>query len=235
MTQTPTNSRIYAIGDVHGKTALLHQLYEKILTDSQSFKGQLYLVFMGDYIDRGTQSQQALTFLSETDFTPFKTTFLLGNHEQALLQFLETPKKLKSWYERWGGLSTLQSYQIVMSANTAPEEIATQLKANMPEKHLFFLKSLESYKILGDYLFVHAGVKPKKSIEKQKLDDLLMIREGFLNQPHHLPYKVVFGHTIQPEPLVEDDRIGIDTGAYMGGPLTAVVLEGTDIRFLQAL
>ncbi|MCP5405880.1 MAG: metallophosphoesterase [Pseudomonadaceae bacterium] len=234
----PEGQRVYAVGDIHGLDALLADLLERITADIADAPSHVTLLFIGDYIDRGPASKQVLERLGNLNFPAnVATVFLRGNHEQALLEFLADPVARPDWLG-WGGEETLASYGIRLHAPDGrlrtPAALAAELdEALAANNHKVFLQSTKLLHRQGDYLFVHAGVRPSVPLHRQLESDLLFIREGFVGRPHGLPCRVVYGHTMVAEPLVLPDRIAIDTGAYTGGPLTAAVLEEEDVRFLQ--
>lgn len=235
--QTPPNTRIYAIGDIHGMADKLTDLLHKIQADAQTYTGKKVLIFLGDYIDRGLKSRETLEMISTLNWPNWKKICLMGNHEFGCLTFLNAPDSLPQWASDWGGATMLQSYRVPVAHSSKPQDLATKLTAQMPEHHLIFLKNLPLTHIEGDYLFVHAGVKNHTPLEEQENWDLMFIREPEFDPriPHNLPYKVVYGHRPKEDPLNTQDRICIDTGAYKpNGKLTAAILEDDSIRFLQA-
>lgn len=243
--KTPPNTRIYAIGDIHGMAQKLTALHAQIQIDAANFNGQKILIHMGDYIDRGLHSKQVLEILStqpqQKEWQGWKIINILGNHEFGCLTFINAPEKLKEWMTTWGGATMLQSYGVPIAASTSPTQARDGLLARLPAHHLNFLKKLSLYHTEEDYAFVHAGVKKGTLLAHQNEWDLLFIREDDAispfhpDIPHELPYRIVYGHRPKTEPLVTLDRICIDTGAYKpNGKLTAVVLENDTERFLTA-
>ena len=231
----PENTRVYAIGDIHGCADLLISLLKQIEHDAKGFSGTITLITLGDYINRGPDSKGVLKLLRALP-QRFNPVFLRGNHEVELLSFLDKPEAYAHWLG-WGGLETCASYGIApygARGTRSAGTLAAELELAMAETgDLAWLKNTLFKHTLGSYGFVHAGVRPKVPFEAQSEYDLVMIREDWINRPHGLPLKIVFGHTIFPEPLITPDRIGIDTGAYDSGVLTAVVLEGDEMRFLS--
>jgi serine/threonine protein phosphatase 1 len=236
--KTAPSTRIYAIGDIHGRLDLLKQLHEKILLDVVGCRAKRkLLIYMGDYIDRGMQSREVLDYLIHQKLGKFQSIFLRGNHEFAMRSFMQNPKHASEWLN-WGGDATLFSYKINLfdeaKRRKSPKQLADELNEAAPQAHVKFLESLLNYHIEGDYLFVHAGVRPGISLEQQTLKDMLMIRDDFIQGGSLSPIgkTVVFGHTIFNQPFLGPQRIGIDTGAYYSGKLTALVLEGTKQSFI---
>lgn len=223
----------YAIGDIHGCAALLDTLLAEIARDLESVPRNHeppILIFLGDYIDRGVDSRGVIDrLIAETAREGVETRCLLGNHEQAMLFFLEQPVRGAAWLVH-GGMETLQSYGVATPSLKAKSDELTAardaLAAALPAEHLAFLRKLERFALYGDYVFAHAGVNPSKTIWKQTDADLFWIRERFLKSKRAFPYVVVHGHTPAPEFYRDARRIGVDTGAYMSGRLTAVRLQG---------
>jgi len=230
--------RIYCIGDIHGRVDLLYQLHKLIIADSDNYHGTKTLVYLGDYIDRGSESKQVLDcLLDETQLTSFKKVYLLGNHEQVLLQFLYTDDAhiANDWF-KFGGLATLMSYGVELRGIPTLKDLArirTELHNKIPKQHLDFYKNLSFYYEAGDYFFVHAGIKPKLKLDKQRPEDLLWIRDEFITSQLFHGKIIVHGHTVSPEPELLSNRIGIDTGAYSSGKLTCAVLENLNCNFIQ--
>lgn len=235
-----TSALIYAIGDVHGRQDLLASLIGKIKQDmSQQNKGQIartLVVFLGDYIDRGPGSKDVIETMSKLKISGAELVFLRGNHEAAALEFLRDPNQGSNWI-RFGGRETLESYGVAMPREIDEIEDFTPYGQAFLKKisaqHVSFLKSLISYKIEGEYMFVHAGIHPAKPAEAQSDDEYLWIRDTFLKSMKKLPYIVVHGHTPEPKPVWDGRRIGIDTGAYMTNKLTAVRLFEGNVVFLS--
>lgn len=235
----PADTRVYAVGDIHGSAHLLEALMEQIVEDAGRQPGvaRKLLVFLGDYVDRGLESPRVIDMLSAGPPPGFEQVCLMGNHEEAMFGFLEDIRIGPMWLRNGGG-ETLLSYGIALPSSIAGvnerlEAARLALRERLPESHLAFLKGLALFHVEGDYLFVHAGVRPKVALANQHPNDLLWIREEFLSSRADFGHVVVHGHTIAPEPQERPNRIGIDTGAYATGVLTCVVLEGAERRFLQ--
>jgi serine/threonine protein phosphatase 1 len=233
----PEGTRVYAIGDIHGSAHLLDALCERIADDAgHGGPERKVLVYLGDYVDRGLESPRVIDTLIAGPPPGFEQVCLMGNHEEAMFGFLEDISVGPMWLRNGGG-ETLLSYGVSLpnSGDVAARlEAARQdLRARLPRAHLDFLRGLQLFHIEGDYLFVHAGVRPGVDLGDQHRNDLLWIREDFLRSNADLGHMVVHGHTIATDPQVRANRIGIDTGAYATGVLTCLVLEGTERRFLQ--
>lgn len=232
----PENHRLYCIGDIHGRLDLLQEVHQKIASDALAFDGVKILVYLGDYIDRGLHSKQVIDCLLGNNFPAFKTIFLMGNHEQVLLDFLnrKDPSIAYDWF-RFGGLPTLASYGVtVQGIPTAKdlEQLRAEFREKMPAAHLAFFERLIFYYEIDGYFFVHAGIRPKIKLHRQRPEDMLWIREEFLNSDLFHGKVIVHGHSITDEPEIRHNRIGIDTGAYASGKLTCAVLEESNCRFL---
>lgn len=234
----PPGVRVYAVGDVHGQLDLLKPLLSQIADDAAAAPAgtEITVVMLGDYIDRGLGSRAVIETLTRLAVMPPRLRFLKGNHEQAMLAFLDDPSAGPVWVQHGGG-ETLASYAIKPPAPNASHDVwqaaRSALIDALPGHHLRFLKALEQSVVIEPYLFVHAGVDPDKPLKDQTEQDLLWIRDKFLYSPRKLEYLVVHGHTPEHEPFRDERRIGIDTGAYITGVLTAVRLEADRASFLQ--
>ena len=232
---------IYAVGDVHGRADLLLSLLRKIAQDAarQPDGVARELIFLGDYVDRGADSkgviETILQVAKERDF--WAVTALKGNHEAALLQFLADPEFWPMWSE-FGARETLLSYGVTPPLRTAAPDVLVQardrLYAAMPDEHRHFLAGLELMAERGDYLCAHAGVRPGMPLDEQTEEDLLWIRDDFLKSEKRLAKVIVHGHTPEEEAFIGHHRIGVDTGAYATGVLTAIKLKGSEQTLIQA-
>lgn len=227
------NSRLYVIGDIHGRLDLLDRVIAAIHRDVERHGPAALTLTLGDYVDRGPASRGVLDRLIENPFpTPYVA--LKGNHEALLEAFLADPSVGTHW-RRLGGLETMQSYGVAASrlmVGKSGEEAASRLRAALPAAHVNFLRSLKTWFSHGRYFFCHAGVRPGVPLERQNDDDLLWIRGEFLNSQSDFGKIVVHGHTPVERPEVLPNRINIDTGAFATGRLTCLVLDDGDPRFL---
>jgi serine/threonine protein phosphatase 1 len=232
----PDGRRIYAIGDIHGRRDLLTEMHGVIAADARSAtKLDKVCVYIGDYVDRGDDSRGVIDLLLAGPLPGFRAVHLLGNHEDIMLRFLEDPTVARMWIAN-GGDATLYSYGVDWRAHVQADDLESlrhAFRTAIPTSHLKFLRGLTLSHAEGDYLFVHAGVRPGRDIAQQDADDLIWIRDEFLSSEADHGSVVVHGHSISPEPDLRDNRIGIDTGAFASGKLTSLVLEGATRRFLQ--
>jgi serine/threonine protein phosphatase 1 len=234
----PKGQLVYAVGDIHGRLDLLRTLLRRIAGDArQSPEAHpKTLVFLGDYVDRGPDSCGVVETLIGGLPDGFETHFLKGNHEALLLDFLGNPLVLAHWLIN-GGDATMASYGVDVDrlerSGAAPEIWRSAFAAALPEPHLRFFRSLKLGISIGDYLFVHAGVRPGVPIAAQDEADLIWIRREFLDCLEPFGKIVVHGHTPEKAPQMRPNRIGIDTGAFFTGRLTALRLEDGAQSFLQ--
>ena len=233
----PEGQLLYAVGDIHGRLDLLESLLGLIERDATGrHADRRTLVFLGDYVDRGPDSRGVVERLIGDPPQGFATHFLKGNHEAILLDFLEDAWRLDHWLMN-GGDATMRSYGVdterLAHEGAAPEAWRQIFAEALPEAHLRFFRDLQLSATFGDYLFVHAGVRPGVPLAAQSEADLIWIRGPFLNHADPFDKIVVHGHTPEQEPVARQNRIGIDTGAVFTGRLTALRLEGGAGEFLQ--
>lgn len=228
MPRIPDDLRIYAIGDIHGRADLLSEILDGIAADERRLPkiAETRLVFLGDYVDRGPASRQVIDILETGLPSGCRPIYLKGNHEDMLLKALISPAGQEIWLAN-GGEATLRSYGIHRHHVPSSEVI----EAFGP--HRRFFDGLTLTHEVGDYLFVHAGVRPGVALGSQRPNDLMWIRHDFLGHNGDLGRIVVHGHTPTSSPEVRPNRIGIDTGAWMTGALTALRLEGEERAFIS--
>ena len=234
----PADTAVYAIGDIHGCPDLLDALHGRIL-DHAAERGvsRKVVVYLGDYVDRGRDSRGVLDMLIKSPLPGFECVFLKGNHEDAMLKFL-TDTKIGPGWMGFGGDMTLLSYGVdPQSLPVAQEDglafMQSQLAKNLPSSHRQFLESLVLSHSEGDYFFAHAGVRPGVALDDQRPEDLIWIRDAFLESRQPFGKVVVHGHSIRLEPEFRQNRIGIDTGAVFTGVLTCLALWGRERDVLQ--
>ncbi len=231
----PASRRVYAVGDIHGHSEKLRRLLGKILAEAEVWRGRTELIFVGDYVDRGPDSRGVIELLLDLPKT-VTAHFIRGNHEQALLDFLSDPSDYPVWH-RFGADETLLSYGVQppdVSTISELRDARTRFAAALPARHKQFFAALVPSVTIGDYHFVHAGVRPGVPLSRQTDQDLMWIREEFLLSEEKHGKIIVHGHTPYPEPVQRPNRIGVDTGVYITGRLTALCLEGDRRRFLQS-
>ena len=232
----PEGERVYAVGDVHGCADQFGALLAAIdADDAARGPADTMLVLLGDLIDRGPDSRGVVERAMRLAAFP-RFALLKGNHEEMLLRAAAGHRPSLQLFNRYGGRETLMSYGVDAAAydEASFEELEALIAAAVPAAHRAFLDAGKPHLTIGDYLFVHAGIRPGISLAEQVGADLRWIRDPFLS--HRGPHEafVIHGHTITAEPDVQPNRIGIDTGAYAGGPLTAIGLEGGERWFLTA-
>lgn len=237
----PEGHALYAVGDVHGRADLLEALLRRISAEAARHPddSQRTLIFLGDYIDRGASSRGVVERLLGDPLPGFATVRLLGNHEEAMLDFLDERSDGLDWLS-YGGLETLLSYGVPLKGFPDTPQRAADLRGVLaeavPQTHMDFYRKCTLHYTAGDYVFVHAGVRPGVSLAKQSTADLLWIRDEFLRARSALPGKVVVhGHTICDMPQDLGHRINIDTGAFVSGRLTCLVLRDTRRQFISTL
>jgi serine/threonine protein phosphatase 1 len=226
---------VTAIGDVHGQLDLLEPILREIeARASRQRQRRHVVVVLGDLIDRGPNSAGVVERLVR-GVAGCELVGLRGNHEDAMLGFLAGDAAAgRAWLD-FGGAATLASYGVSATYAPTPRAVAalsSQFAARLPPAHFAFLRDLSLTAIIGDYLFVHAGLKPGRSIEQQTDQDLVWIRDEFLRSEERFEKKVVHGHTPVPRPDFRDNRINLDTGAYSTGRLTAAVFEDEFVTLL---
>lgn len=230
----PPGERIYAIGDIHGRLDLLDEMLALIDADSRARPpADESLIFLGDLIDRGPQSAQVVERVRSLAAARPGVRLLLGNHEEVFLQALSGDIDTLRFFTRIGGKETILSYGIDSADYNRLDypELMEALQARVPAAHRDFLEAAEEMVLAGSYAFVHAGVRPGLDLAGQRAKDLRWIRDDFLQHRQPLERIIVHGHTISDAVEWMPNRIGIDTGAYISGRLSALALEG-DTRWI---
>ena len=232
----PEGERYYVIGDVHGRNDLFQALSTEIdADDSASDDADTTVVLLGDLVDRGPDSAGVIRHAKEWG-NRRRLRYLAGNHEDMFLESFDDVTVLRHFLKH-GGRETILSYPIDRRRynSLSLEELQEEIRRIVPREHRQFLAGFEEMIVAGDYLFVHAGIDPSRPIDQQKRSDLLWIRERFLANTETLDHVVVHGHTIFDDVEDRGNRIGIDTGAFRSGCLTALVLEGQGRRYIKAV
>jgi serine/threonine protein phosphatase 1 len=233
--RVPDGVRLYAIGDIHGRLDLLDQLLFRIEADERARgAARTHLIFLGDLIDRGPASAGVVQRALEVQQSGRSARFLMGNHEEVFLKVLGGSLEALRFFVKIGGRATILSYGIDAADYDALhyDELLPILIDRVPQEHVAFLQSFEDRIAIGDYLFVHAGIRPRVPIDDQTGGDLRWIRSEFLDYRGTHGAIVVHGHTITDEVEERSNRIGIDTGAFASGRLTALGLEGGERWYL---
>ncbi|WP_337271205.1 metallophosphoesterase [Oryzifoliimicrobium ureilyticus] len=228
---------IYAVGDVHGCLKLLQEAEQAILYDIHKNKIPGFIVLLGDYVDRGPDSAQVLDHLLSPPPKGVRRLPLCGNHDELFLHFINDPRGNLDWLEM-GGRETLTSYGMdgnYVCAGTKAEAkmLQAELLYLIPTTHIDLLNKMPAYFKIGNYVFVHAGIRPSIPLENQSDEDLFWIREPFISMGPNLPFTFVHGHTPFREPSFGPGRIGIDTGAYVSGKLTVLKIYQNEANVLS--
>jgi serine/threonine protein phosphatase 1 len=228
-------SRVYAVGDVHGRADLFAALIAAIdADDAERAAADTTIVLLGDLVDRGPNSSGVVALARDWQARrPLRA--LMGNHEEMFLDSFDSEEVLRQFL-RFGGKETVLSYPIDPVSYTAASLAETQelMHAAVPAADIAFMRAMEDMVTIGDYLFVHAGIRPGVPLDQQRIGDLRWIREPFTTCKDNLGPVVVYGHTIYETPEIGFNRIGIDTGAYQSGRLTAIGLEGINRWLIEA-
>ena len=237
MHSVPSSIRVYAVGDIHGRADLLDDLHGQMLADAaQAGPSNRVAVYVGDYVDRGRESRRVLDILVGAPLKGFEVVHLMGNHEDMLMGFLADPSQGQMWMYN-GGDATLRSYGIDPSdfpqGPLGLAEMRDRLVAVLPDHHRAFLAGLTLNHTIGDFLFVHAGVRPGVALDRQAPDDMIWIRDDFLESNADFGKMVVHGHSISGFVDRRANRICIDTGAFASGTLTCLVVAGSEQTILQ--
>lgn len=228
MPRTELGERIYAIGDVHGCYDLLRDLLDRIGEHHEALAPTtaLHIVFLGDIVDRGPDSYKVLELLFDLQAQTDRIVVLLGNHEEAMLQALGGDLEMLSNWMKIGGAPTARSFGLEpLRRGEDAAEYLYRLRAAIPAPWIAWLQRLPLTARSGDYLFCHAGIRPGVSLRRQARADLLWIRDDFLDDNRSHGAVIVHGHSIEAQVEIRPNRIGIDTGAYRTGELTALYLE----------
>lgn len=235
-TEIPAGERVYAIGDIHGRADLFAALIEGIDGDDAARRtARTTVILLGDLIDRGLDSAGVIRLAREWQGRR-TVRILAGNHEEMFLEALDDERAMRQFL-RFGGREMLLSYPLERHDYDRAElsEMADLVRRVVPSEDITFMRSFEDQIRIGDYLFVHAGVRPGVALTAQQTGDLRWIREDFLRHDESFGPIVVHGHTISQAPEFRHNRIGIDTGAYRSGQLTALGLEGARRWILNAV
>ena len=227
----PSDTRIYAVGDIHGRADLLSEIIARIDDDIRRRPiAHTIEVYLGDYVDRGPQSKTVIDLLT-VRLVANGAVCLRGNHEAVMEGFLQDPTILEYWLPL-GGMQTLASYGIELHENETAFSLHRRFLDAFPRAHELFMQCLRNQFSCGDFLFVHAGIRPGVPLDDQDPNDLIWIRDEFLDDTRSHKRFIVHGHTPVPHPEIRRNRINIDTAAWRTGALTCVAIEGSTILFL---
>jgi len=222
-----SQTAVYTIGDVHGCYDQLLELESMITEDAAQLPGKKLIIMLGDYVDRGPSSSQVIEHLIHKPFPDFQRICLTGNHDIAMLDYLERRLSLPEWWSM-GANSTLLSYGIDVERlrliHRTPQLLDDTIRASIPQRHKQFLRSLPIMIEAGGFVFAHAGIRPSLSLNEQRDEDLVSIRSEFFENAHLLQHWVVHGHTPIASPRREGRRFNLDTGAFSTGRLSALRL-----------
>jgi len=224
----PDGERVYAIGDIHGRDDLFARLLDSLATDcAQRPRAKTTLILLGDLVDRGPDSASVVERAMAIGAPFDRARLLIGNHEEAFLAAFNGDIQRLRYFMRIGGDATIRSYwgDDASYAAATFEEVAARLPSIVPERHRTYLAGGENLIQIGGYVFVHAGIRPGRSLSEQAVKDLRWIREEFISAEPDWRETIVHGHTISKQIDIGENRIGIDTGAYASGNLTAIGLE----------
>ncbi len=232
----PAGERAYAIGDIHGRRDLLDQLLDQITADDATRgPAKTTLILLGDLADRGPDSSGVITRAMELDASDRQCIFIMGNHEELMIRVWEGERATAATFNRAGGRETLMSYGVSGDDYDGWDlgDVTEATGRVVPKAHIDFLKGFRTAHRMGDYFFTHAGVRPGIALEDQDEKDLRWIRSDFVESDADFGAVVIHGHTIRDEVEERANRIGIDTGAYASGKLTAIGLEGAERWYLS--
>ena len=230
----PAGQRVYAVGDIHGRRDLFDAMAAAIdADDAARSPAETTVILLGDLVDRGPDSAGVISAARDWQARR-KVRIIAGNHEEMFLQSFSRVDVLRRFL-RYGGRETVLSYPVNAAEYNAAslDEAQVLMRRAVPREDLSFMRSFEDRIMIGDYLFVHAGIEPGIAANEQSLSDLRWIREPFLSHEGDHGHIVVHGHTIFDQADICSNRIGIDTGAFASGLLTALCLEGQLRRLIE--
>jgi serine/threonine protein phosphatase 1 len=225
----PEGERVYAIGDIHGRRDCLDRLLLAIDADEKARPAaQTMVVFLGDLVDRGAESRGVIERVMQVARAR-DCVLLMGNHEEILIRAWEGDRRAAGLFQRVGGRETLMSYGVAAARYDACDltDLAALVAEVVPADHISFLRGFADQWRRGDYLFAHAGVRPGRPLDEQDAHDLRWIRREFLEDSRDHGAMIVHGHSITEDVDEQTNRIGIDTGAFASGKLTAIGIEGS--------
>lgn len=231
----PAGMVLYAIGDVHGRLDLLSEMHDQIARDREARKAADWrIIHLGDYVDRGPDSKGVLEFIAAAMDRDRRVLALAGNHDVGFREFL-VPGEFPGIFLKHGGPETARSYGVELDLSSRDTLLAGQraLIDAVPARHAAFLRDLGFSAEFGDFFFCHAGIRPGVPLDAQDKEDLVWIRQDFLDHAGLHPKVIVHGHTPVPAAQMRNNRVNLDTGAVMTGILTALVVDGAEKRLLR--
>lgn len=236
--KAPDNTRIYAIGDVHGYLDLLFEIHDLISDDLANNPIKHHkIIHLGDYVDRGPNSKGCIQFLINLMTTNPNVSCLKGNHEDKMVKFLHEPIESAHSFLTYGGAECALSYGVepvpLTVSNQEMTEFSNTFREAVPKSHIQFINELLIYQSEGDYLFVHAGIRPNVALRQQSDHDLMTIRRDFIHHTGLYEKVIVHGHTPHHPIEIKPNRMNADTCAYDTGVLTCIVLEDDKYRILS--
>ncbi|WP_371396488.1 metallophosphoesterase family protein [Fretibacter rubidus] len=233
----PNNAIGFMIGDVHGCFDALQELLMKIEDERRAHpERDADIIFLGDLMDRGPASKEVIAFLKDYNPDFANVHFIMGNHEEVMLQVLSgDTDAMMSWFQ-FGGKTCARSYGVesLGAVLMDPDRVISDIQRAVPEDHLEFIRGFKDYHMFGDFMCVHAGIKPGVALTEQSAADMRWIRKRFLDYKKPHPHMIVHGHSVVEAAEILPNRIAVDTGACHGGPLTALVVKDTSLSFLQS-
>lgn len=232
----PDNIRLYAIGDVHGRLDLLQDMHGLIHADlDQRPAHDWRIIHLGDYIDRGPGSKEVLDFLIDVSRRDKRIISLLGNHDDGFLTYLATGD-VAGIFALHGGVDTARSYGVEVDfADAASARRAhTALVGTVPQEHIDFIRAMPCSVAFGEFFFCHAGINPAVPLDAQDPEELIWIRTAFLKWTAPFEKVIIHGHTPQSASDIQPNRVNLDTYAWKSGQLSAIVIDGSEKRFIEA-
>lgn len=229
-------SAVYAVGDVHGCHQALLEIEAQIVRDGEGIDGQKLIIMLGDYVDRGPQSSAVLYHLMASPPQGFDRLCLRGNHDDALLDYINGDPA-GDWCLEHGALETMRSYGVALEEvailRASDFSLRQRFRDVVPESHRAFLDALPSMVTIGSDVFVHAGIRPGRPLLDQTDEDLLWIRQSFIDMGPGLPCRVFHGHTPMRQAHVSAQRVSLDTHCYRRGRLTAARLYAGEVNLIE--
>mgnify|MGYP001801168189 CR=1 FL=1 len=226
--------RAYAVGDIHGCLNETLTLLQQLKTDNDYRDEAItYMIFLGDIVDRGPDSKKIVELLMDFPYEFAEPLFIKGNHEEMMVRGLTNEPELLQQWLKFGGFECAESYGLRRDqlSGQSPWVVQQMLRSVVPKEHVDFLDGFLDYVQFGDFLFTHAGLRPGVALSQQNPRDMRWIRDAFLEFDGEFELMVVHGHTISDEIEIRHNRIGLDTGAYETGRLSAICIEDHQTKY----